>query len=169
MNTNNQTQNHTYTFTRSQVQQGDVREFLANHDPAKLTNDQLAALFGRLHLAFDGIAGCEIPAHGELRILLRRLHAIWPWSGFFLDLEQPLGPAIGANQNPLLAMALCVADRWIGTEQAHRVIRPQLQRFIFTAHDVIDRLGKRGGQEARALQARHQAVIQQFQTFLAHL
>jgi len=166
MNTTNQIQNRSYTFTRSQIQRGDVRAFLTQLDPAKLTNDQLAALFGRLHLAFDGIADCEIPTRGELRILLRRLHAIWPWSGFFLDLEQPLGPALGANTKPLLALALCVADRWIDAAQAHRVIRPQLQRFLFTAHDTIDRLGKRAGQKASVIQARHEAATRQFQALL---
>ena len=169
MNKTIQIPSSAYTFTRSQIQQGDVREFLAKFNPARLTNDRLAALFGGIHLSFDGLADCEIPTHGELRILLRRLHASWPWSAYCMDLTRTLGPDIGANKKPLLALALCVADRWIGTEQAHRVIRPQLQRFIFTAHDVIDRLGKRGGQEAGALHARHQAVTQQFRTLLDYL
>jgi len=169
MNKNNQMQNSTYTFTRSQIQQGDVREFLVKHDPAKLTNERLAELFGGISLHFAGVGDSEVASHSELRILLRRLHAIWPWSAYFMDLDRPLGPAITANNKPLLALALCVADRWCDEIQARRAIKPQLQRFKFNCHEAVDRLAKRAGLNASVIQDRHQAVTQQLQPLLGNL
>ena len=152
-----------YTFQRSQILQGDVRDFLNQFDPQRLTNGRLAGLIGGIQIEFEGIAECELPSHSELRILIRRLHAIWPWAGFFLDLEKPIGPAMGVNKTPLLAMALCAADRWYDDGQASRVIKPQLRRFVFNANAVIDRLGQRVGLSAGVIAARREAVARQFQ------
>lgn len=161
-----QQQQSNYAFQRSQILDGDVRDFLTQFDPARLANSRVAELFGGIHLEFECVAECEIPNHSELRILLRRLHAIWPWSGYFLDLTRPLGPVTGVNKTPLLAMALCVADRWYDDTQASRVIKPQLRRFAYDANAVIDRLAQRAGLDAEAIAARHAAVNHQFQNIL---
>jgi hypothetical protein len=158
-----------YTFRQSHILRGDVRELLTQLDPHRLPNARLADLFGRIHLQFEGIADCEVPNHPELRILLRRMHAIWPWSGFFLDLERPLGPSVGVNQTPLLALAMCVSDRWCGKAQAERVIKPQLMRFLHYSHEAIDRLAKRAQLPAQTTAARHVAVTQQIQPFIKNL
>ena len=169
MNKKIQIQNRTYTFTKSQIQQGDVREFLKKHDPAKLTNERLAELFGGISLRFDGVGDSAVASHSELRILLRHLHAIWPWSAHFMDLIQPLGPAIAANEKPLLALALCVCDRWYDEAQARRTIKPQLRHFHFYAHEAIDRLGRRSGFSEVIMADRHQAVTEQLRPLLEYL
>jgi hypothetical protein len=160
---------YAFTFNRSQISKGDVGDFLAKYDPHKLANDRLAELAGRINLRFEDIGDAEVPAHSELRILLRRMHAIWPWSAYFLDLAQPLGPATAANEKPLLALALCVCDRWCDESQARRVIKPQIRRFVFHSHAAIDRLGKRAQMKSEILVTRHEAVDRQFQPILKYL
>ena len=164
-----QNQKCIYKFTRSQIATGDVREFLAKYDPARLDNSRVAELFGAISFQFDGFEEGEIHAHAELRILLRRLHAIWPWSGFFLNLRESLGPKVLLTKTPLLALAMCVADRPFDEKQILHTVKPQLRRFQFRSHEIIDRLGKRAGIPVRTLKARHGAVDKQFRTFLNNL
>jgi hypothetical protein len=144
----------------------DVRIFLTEFDPFKLPNDRIVDLFGVIHLHFEGVADCIVPTHPELRILLRRTHAIWPWSAFFLDLDQPLGPPVGVNETPLLALALCVSDRWCDRVQANRVIKPQLRRFLHFSHEAIDRLAKRAQLPTQITEARHLVINQQIRPFV---
>jgi hypothetical protein len=159
-------QKTSYTFQRSEILQGDVRGFLTTYDPFKLPNDRVRDLFGAIHIHFEDVADCIVPTHPELRILMRRAHAIWPWSAFFLDLNEPLGPRVGVNETPLLALALCVADRWCDRTHANRVIKPQLRRFQHYSHEAIDRLSKRAQLPADVVEARHVAVTQQIQPFI---
>ena len=155
-----------YIFSRSQILPGDVRDFLTKYDPFKLPNDKVRKLFGSLAIQFEDVTDCVAPTHPELRILLRQMHAIWPWSAYFLDLDQPLGPPVGVNQTPLLAVALCISDRWCSPVQANRVIKPQLRRFQHYSHAAIDRLSKRAQLPADVVEARHVAVTQQVQPFI---
>ena len=164
-----QNQQSIHRFTRSQIAQGDVREFLTKYDPPRLDNSQVAKLFGAISFKFEGIEEVEVHTNGELRILLRRLHAIWPWSGFFLNLKESLGPGMGLNKTPLLALAMCVADRTSGEDQVLNVVKPQLRRFQFRSHEIIDRLAKRAGIQARTIKARHSAVDKQFKSKLNNL
>ena len=80
-----------------------------------------------------------------------------------------MGPDIAANKKPLLALALCAADRWCDEMQVRRVIKPQLKRFLFNSHEAVDRLAKRAGLGAGVIQDRHQAVTQQLQPLLGNL
>ena len=161
-----QKQHSIYTFQRSQISTGDVREFLTKYDPARLPHHQVAELFGGISFQFEGIDAGEIHTQSEPRILLRRLHAIWPWAAYFLNLDQPLGPAVGLNKTPLLAMAMCVADRPFDEKQILHIVKPQLRRFQFRSHEAVDRLGKRAGIPARYVAARHRAIDKQFQPYL---
>jgi hypothetical protein len=161
-----QNQKSIYTFGRSQIAQGDVREFLVKFDPARLSNDKVRELFGTISFIFEDIEKREVHTHSELRILLRRLHAIWPWSAFFLNLTEPLGPDVGTNKKPLLALALCVADRPFNEVQLLNVVKPQLRRVQFRSHEAMNRLGKRVGIPTRTIEARHRAIDRQFQPFL---
>jgi hypothetical protein len=165
-----QQQRSVYTFSTSEIAKADVRDFLAGYDPVRLSNRRLEKLFGRVIIRFEGITEGEVPTHPQLRPLLRRLHAIWPWAGFFLDLKQPLGPKTGINQLPLQAFGLCVADVklgfWHQTDQVHFSFGPQLRRFYDNCHEVVDRLGKRASLSKEALQARHEAVCRQFNDIL---
>lgn len=155
-----------YTFSKPQIQRGDVRDFLAKHDPFRLSNNRVESLLGRVVICFEGISVSEVPIHPQLRPLLRRLHAIWPWSGFFLDLTEPLGPACGINKLPLQALGLCLTDvklaLWQKSEHAHFAIGPQLQHFFNDCHEVIDHLGRRTSLSSDTLHARHDAVSWQF-------
>jgi hypothetical protein len=169
MKNKNSMQHYTYTFQRSQIANGDVRDFLAKYDPHKLNNDRLAEFAGRINFRFANMGEAKVPVHSELRILLRHLHAIWPWSAYFMDLTQPLGPDIAANKKPLLSLAMCVCDRWCDETQARLVIRPQIQRFLYYSHESIDRLGKRAQLQSKTLVARHEAVAEQFQPILKYL
>jgi len=159
-------QNTRYTFQRSHILRGDVRDFLTKYDPFRLPNNRILDLFGSIQLQFEDVANCVVPTHPELRITMRRMHAIWPWSAFFLNLDHPLGPPVGVNETPLLALALCVSDRWCGQTQATHVIRPQLRRFLHYSHASIDRLAKRAELPAQIIEARHLAVTQQIQPFI---
>jgi hypothetical protein len=160
-----------YRFRRDQVGTGDVRKFLEEYDPHRLPNSRVAELFGGVAFDFDVSDPVEVPQHPALRILLRRLHAIWPWSGFFLALDQPLGPAVGINKVPLLALGLCISDFEIFVRPAKRESRltisgPQLRKFRDIAHDTVDRLGRRAGLPTIVIQARHDAVAAQLNLVL---
>ena len=169
MNDKIQNQQSIHCFTRSQIARGDVRDFLTKYDPARLSNSRVAELFGAISFKFEGIEDGEVHTNGELRILLRRLHAIWPWSGFFLNLKESVGPGMGLNKTPLLALAMCVADRPFDEKQVLNTVKPQLRRVLFRSHEIIDRLGKGAGIPARTIAARHRAVDKQFRTILNNL
>lgn len=164
-----QIQKQIYTFGRSQIASGDVREFLAKFDPMRTSDTEVKDRFGAISFRFEDLEGGEVNNHADLRILLRRLHAIWPWAGYFLDLDEPLGPEVGVNKTPLLALAMCAADRPLDAKQMLHVVKPQLRRFLFWSHEAIDRLGKRAGLQSRTTRARHRAVDKQFQSFLQKL
>jgi hypothetical protein len=110
-----------YTFRHDQIVAGDVREFLEKYDPFRLPGSRIKELFGNLVLGFEGVENAAVATHPEMRVLLRRLHAIWPWSGYFLDLEAPIGPANAINNYPLLGIGLSLSDfvmcRWATTNQ----------------------------------------------------
>ena len=74
-----QNQQSIHRFTRSQIAQGDVREFLAKFDPMRTSDTEVKDRFGAISFQFEDLEGGEVNNHAELRILLRRLHAIWPW------------------------------------------------------------------------------------------
>jgi hypothetical protein len=100
-----------YTFNQTQIQNGDVKDFLVKYDPFRLSQADLRRLFGNLAVDFEGIEEDQIvPTHPALRILGQRLHAIWPWSPFFLHLECSLGPSGPVGDFPLFALGLCISD-----------------------------------------------------------
>jgi hypothetical protein len=77
-------------FRRDQTGTADVREFLTRYDSFRLPGSRVWNLFGNVVTDFEGV-DCAVAAHPEIRVRLRRLHAIWSWSGFFLALNRPLG------------------------------------------------------------------------------
>ena len=155
-----------HTFRRDQIETGDVREFLTQYDPFRLSNNRVGELFENLSLDFEGVEKGAVSTHRQVRVLLRRLHAIWPWSGFFMNLSQPMGPSNRINDLPLLALGLSLSDltwcRWEATQQSQLKVGPQLQIFSGICHDVVNRLGKRAQFSPEILQARHEAVTRQF-------
>ena len=166
MNNKTRTQrNSIYTFVASQIQRGDVRDFLAKHDPFRLPTTRVRELFGSLVLGFQGLVPSEVPSHPELRLLLRRLQAIWPWGAYFLDLNQPFGEAEGVNKFPLLALGLCVSDiRILKTKSTTCYVAGScLTQYIGECHAAVDRLGRRAGLPPGIIAARHLAVNAQFQ------
>jgi hypothetical protein len=134
-----------YTFRQSQILTGDVRGFLEKYDPFRLPSRRIRELFGSLVLRFEGMEDAAVSTHPEVRVLLRRLHAIWPWSGFFLHLEMPMGPANAINDFPLLGIGLSLSDmlvcRWETTNQLRIKAGPQLGQYRATCLDVLSRLG----------------------------
>lgn len=92
----------------------DVREFLIAFDPSRLPRNTLQDLCGKLVLKFEEIQTGDVPLHPQLRILLRRMHAIRPWSGLFLNLDHPIGCAGPFNNFPLLAVGLCLSNFKLG-------------------------------------------------------
>jgi len=156
-----------YTFRYDQIVAGDVREFLEKFDPFRLSNSRVRELYGNLVLGFEGVENSAVFTHPEVRVILRRLHAIWPWSGFFLDLENPVGPSKSINNYPLLGLGLSLSDMWIcqwaKTNEARIKVGPQLQQYRNTCLDVVNRLGKKTGLSAEVIQARHLAIDKQFQ------
>jgi hypothetical protein len=155
-----------YTFRRQQIEMGDVRRFLTSFDPFRLPPNRLQDLCGSLVLKFEDIHAGDVPLQPQLRILLRRIHAIWPWSGLFLNLDHPIGCAGPFNNFPLLAVGLCVSDfklgLWDGTRQALLEVGPQLHEFYQVCHDVVARMGNRIGLPVEVIAAWHQAVESQF-------
>jgi hypothetical protein len=160
-----------YTFRRDQVVTGDVRGFLREYDPFRLSNSRLAELAGNLLISFEGAEDmCVVSTHPELRVLLRRLHAIWPWSAYFLDLDRPIGPSSFLNDKPLLAIGLSIADVTLcyrrATDHLQITCGPQLQQFYNTCHDVANRLGIRAGLSTQQIANRHLAIHNQFKDVL---
>lgn len=155
-----------FTFRYDQIVAGDVREFLEKFDPFRLPSSRIQELFGNLVLGFEGMENAAVSTHPEVRILLRRLHAIWPWSGYFLDLEKPLGPANCINDFPLLGIGLSLSDmvicQWAKTDQLRIRVGPQLSEYHTTCLRVLYKLGKNAGIPAEAIYARHPAINAQF-------
>jgi hypothetical protein len=155
-----------YTFRHDQIVAGDVREFLEKYDPFRLPSSQIKELFGNLVLGFEGVENAAVATHPEMRVLLRRLHAIWPWSGFFLNLEAPIGPANAINNYPLLGIGLSLSDfvmcRWATTNQLRIRVGPQLSQYHATCLAVLYRLGKQAKLLDEAIYARHAAINKQF-------
>ena len=166
-----QSQTTVYTFRREQVLQGDVRQFLDHFDPIRLSNSRLKELAGNLVIAFEGCEPCAVSTHPELRILLRRLHAIWPWAGYFLNLKRPLGHSSFVNDRPLLAIGLSLSDLSFchreRTDELWVCYGPQLHEFRNTCHIVSNRLGSRAGISTKKLTARHLAIHEQFEGVLS--
>ena len=156
-----------YTFRLDQILTGDVREFLEQYDPFRLPSSRIRELFGSLVLGFEGVENAAVATHPEIRVLLRRLHAIWPWSGYFLNLEKPIGPANAINDFPLLGIGLSLSDmvmcRWAKTNEARIKVGPQLTQYHTTCLAVVYQLGKRAQLPAEAINARHMAINKQFQ------
>jgi hypothetical protein len=154
-----------YTFRRDQIETADVREFLTLFDPFRLPGSRVRDLFGNVVIDFEGV-DCAVPAHQEVRVLLRRLHARWPWSGFFLDLNRPLGAANPVNQSPLLVVGMALSDlaiiHWEVTNRYGLRVGPQLNQYQSLCHDVVNRLGKRAQLPARVIKVRHTAIDEQF-------
>ena len=155
-----------YTFRRQQIETGDVREFLTSFDPFRLPRNRLQDLCGSLVLKFEDIQTGDVPLQPQLRMLVRRMHAIWPWSGVFLNLDLPIGCAGPFNDFPLLAVGLCISNfklgLWDDRQQARLEIGPQLHEFHRVSHDVVTRMGNRIGLSAEAIAARHKVVDLQF-------
>ena len=155
-----------YTFRPDQILTGDVREFLEKYDPFRLPNSRIKELFGNIVLGFEGVENAAVATHPEVRVLLRRLHAIWPWSGYFLNLEKPIGPANAINDFPLLGIGLSLSDlvmcRWAKSNQLRIRVGPQLSQYHGTCLDVLYRLGKRAQLPEEAIYARHPAINAQF-------
>jgi hypothetical protein len=155
-----------YTFRRSQILTGDVREFLEKYDPFRLPSSRIGELFGNIVLGFEGVEDAAVPTHPEVRVLLRRLHAVWPWSGYFMNLEMPMGPTNFINDFPLLGIGLALSDmvmcRWATTNELRIKAGPQLSQFHTTCLAVLYRLGKRAQLRDEAIYARHPAINQQF-------
>lgn len=91
--TDYQRQTH-YLFRRDQVQSVDLRDFLQRYDPTRLSSFQLRGLFAQLSIEIEGTVECgDLATIPQARRLIQGLHRAWPWAGFFLDLEPPLGSA----------------------------------------------------------------------------
>jgi len=155
-----------YTFRLDQILTGDVRDFLEQYDPFRLPSSRIRELFGNLVLGFEGVEDAAVSTHPEIRVLLRRLHAIWPWSGFFLNLEKPIGPANSINNFPLLGLGLALSDmvvcRWATTNQLRIKVGPQLTEYHTTCLRVLYQLGKRAQLPVESIYARHPAINAQF-------
>jgi hypothetical protein len=155
-----------YTFRYDQVVTGDVRGFLEQYDPFRLPSNRIRELFGNLVLGFEGVENAAVSTHPEIRVLLRRLHAIWPWSGYFLNLERPIGPANAINNFPLLGIGLSLSDmvmcRWAKTDQFRIRVGPQLSQYHTTCLRVLYQMGKRAQLPAEAIYARHMPINEQF-------
>jgi hypothetical protein len=155
-----------YTFRHEQIETADVREFLTSFDPFRLPRNRLQDLCGSLVLKFEDIQTGDVPLHPQLRILLRRMHAIWPWSALFLNLDHPIGCAGPFNNFPLLAVGLCLSDfklgLWDATREARLEVGPQLHEFCRVSQDVVARMGHRIDLPSAAIAARHAAVESQF-------
>ena len=156
-----------YTFRHDQIVTGDVREFLEKYDPFRLPSSRIRDLFGNIVLRFEGVEeDATVSIHPEVRRLLRRLHAIWPWSGYFLNLEASIGPANAINNYPLLGIGLSLSDmlmcRWAKTNQLRIKVGPQLTEYHTTCLRVLYQLGKRAQLPAEAIYSRHMPINNQF-------
>jgi hypothetical protein len=162
-----QNKNRRYVFSTSQICAADVRKFLNYYDPFRLTATRLRDCFANLTLGFERMGDDPtIPTNLAIRILFQRLHATWPWAGFFMKLDEPLGPTGPVNDFPLFALGLCVSDftlgLWDSKNEAFLQVGPQLRAYRTTCHDVVDKLGKRAALPASVLDLRHAAIDQQF-------
>ena len=162
-----QQQGSVYTFSKSQVCAADAREFLNQYDPVRLSATRLRECFAGVTIKFEGMGSDQtVPTNLAVRILFQRLHAIWPWAGFFLQLNEPLGPTGPVNDLPLFALGLCISDftlcLWDSKHEAFLRVGPQLRAYRTTCHDVVDKLGKRVALPASVLDLRHVAIDEQF-------
>ncbi len=156
-----------HTFTRDQIEHGDISEFIKKFGDAQLLgSDRIKNLFGKLVLKFEGIEEGSVATNLKVRVLLRRLHKAWPWAGFFLNLETPLGPTDAFSFFPLLALGLCTADIKIGTwdTTGKTIIRigSEIHHFKNVAHMVVEHYRKKTTLSNAVMQQRHTDIEKQF-------
>ena len=161
-----------YTFRRDQVLSVDIGEFLRIYDPTRLSAFHLRCLFGRLHLAIEDVMECEDAATiPEARKLILTLHAAWPWAGFFLNLDRPVGSSTTLGALPILAYAMCLVDRrlvaWDRTRQcALHLDEGQFRKFRDQCFEAIETLGERAEIPPEVLAGRKDAIAQQLDQIL---
>ena len=155
-----------HTFTRDQIERGDLTDFIEKFGEGQLGGSRVEHLFGKLVFKFDGVEEGGVATHPKVRVLLRRLNDRWRWSGFFLNLSEPLGPPDTFNLYPLLALGLCTADLKIGTwERTGKTfirIGSQIHQFKDIAHMVVEHLRKETKLSHAVIQQRHRDIEQQF-------
>ena len=158
-----------YTFQQKHISDGDISGFLNNNDPLKM-NDQELARMGSLIIRFEKCPAKEIPLHLPIRNLVRKVYFDWPWAGYFLNLEKPLGTNFGINQFPLCAFGLCLADikmlTWEKEDTGRIELGPQFHDFVARSHYVIQMLGEQAGLKSEIVKARHVSVAAQFKRIL---
>jgi hypothetical protein len=150
-----------------------VQQFLDRYDPGGLSSVELRGLFGRLSIEVEAAAECgDLATIPEARQLLRTLHELWPWAGFFLDLSVPLGPAHTVGKLPILAYGLCIVD--LGITAWDRLGKcelsldeEQLRTFRRQCLGSISALGKRAGIPVELLLSRREAVAAQLRPILS--
>jgi hypothetical protein len=161
-----------YVFGRDQVLAADLDEFLGFYDPRRFSPVEMRRLFGRLSIELEDAILCgDLATIPEARTLIRKLHAAWPWAGFFLDFTRPLGSAETLGALPVVAYALCVVDMelvaWEGSGKcAVDLNEDQMRRFRTECFNAIDLLGKRAGLPPEVLAGRKDAVAKQLNRLL---
>ena len=161
-----------YTFRRDQVLSADIGKFLRIYDPTQLSPFQLRCLFGRLHLAIEDVMECEDAATiPEARKLILTLHAAWPWAGFFLNLDRPLGSSTTLGALPILAYAMCLVDmRLVACDRTRQCALHldggRVRKFRDQCFEAIDTLGERAEIPPEVLAGRKDAVAQQLDRIL---
>ena len=155
-----------HTFTRDQIERGDITDFIEQFGEGQLGGGRVEHLFGKLVFKFDGVEEGGVATHPQVRVLLRNIHDCWRWSGFFLNFHEPLGPPDTFNFFPLLALGLCTADLKIGTwdRTSKTIIRigSQIHQFKDIAHLAVEYLRKETKLSHAVIQQRHRDIEQQF-------
>jgi len=159
--------NH-FIFRREQVLSTELGEFLEDYHPLRLSGFQLRNLFGHLSIEIEDAVKCgDVATIPEARALIRALHVVWPFAGFFLDLNRPLGSAKTLGSLPILSYALCLTDleiiSWDNTGKcAIGVNYVQLRNFRDQCFQSICDLGKRAEIPLEVLLGRQSAIARQF-------
>jgi hypothetical protein len=165
----------TYIFTRAQIASGDVSGFLGRFNPDKLSSAELAGLCGALRIRLqEPISTQEIFADLLGRRFFRRLHASFPYSGYFLRLHplRSLKPSPSwIDADLFFAIGLCNTDiiqaRWDRLGQEVTLFRPEaFAAFMADIDHHIARIGKRAGLTAPAIRYRRTVVTRTIRSLL---
>jgi hypothetical protein len=164
----------TYVFSQEQIRTGNTADFLNRFDPAKIPSHELAGMCGALRIRIEGAQEVhEVYADPRSRKFFQRLHAKFPYWGYFLKLHpirsSKASPAL-IDAGVFVAIALCHTDfleaRW---DRHHAQVlvfdTRRFKRFLTQNDRRLAECGKRAGLTPLAIEHRRKVVAKTVRSF----
>jgi len=166
---------HLWLITQAQIAAGDLDSVLLPLDPEQMPDQTLLGLHGAVRLRVEAATGpADLFAQPQTRQFFRRLHARWPYAGYFLRLK-PIRPTSTVDElidlSLFVAMALCQVDKLTYTETRVGVgleyDPAQLRQHLAELQDHAAGIGEASGLSAGIIRRREKLINNAVASFFA--